>query len=147
AGGDREAGSRLRRGTRPVHVQLLLAEAKRDAPAIELDDLGPEHVSIEGGRPLPVADGDDGMVETESVYFATSIARDSRMTITFTCPGYSSWSSISRAISWERSTAPSSSTSLGSTMTRISRPACRAYAFATPAFADASSSRASSRRM
>jgi hypothetical protein len=60
------------------------------------------------------------------VYFATSIARDSRMTMTFTWPGYSSWSSISRAISCESSAAPSSSTSLGSTITRISRPACSA---------------------
>ena len=60
------------------------------------------------------------------VYFATSMARLSRITITFTWPGYSSWSSISRAISCERRTAPSSSTSDGSTMTRISRPACSA---------------------
>ena len=60
------------------------------------------------------------------VYFATSIARLSRITMTFTCPGYSSWSSISRAISCDRRTAPSSSTSEGSTMTRISRPACNA---------------------
>ena len=123
SGGDREASPWLRRRARPVHVQLLLAEAEGDPPAVELDDLGSEDVAIEGGRPLPVADGDDGMVEAERVYFATSIARDSRMTMTFTCPGYSSWSSISRAISWERSTAPSSSISLGSTMTRISRPA------------------------
>ena len=31
---------------------------------------------------------------------ATSTARLSRITVTLTCPGYSSWSSISRAISW-----------------------------------------------
>ena len=56
-------------------------------------------------------------------YLATSTARLSRITITFTWPGYSSWSSISRAISCERRTAASSSTSVGSTITRISRPA------------------------
>jgi hypothetical protein len=56
-------------------------------------------------------------------YFANSIARDSRMTVTLIWPGYSSWSSISRAISCESRTAPSSSTSFGLTMTRISRPA------------------------
>ncbi len=56
-------------------------------------------------------------------YRATSTARLSRMTVTFTWPGYSSWSSISRAISCESSTAPSSSTSAGFTITRISRPA------------------------
>jgi hypothetical protein len=32
-------------------------------------------------------------------YFATSTARDSRITITLTWPGYSSWSSICLAIS------------------------------------------------
>ena len=41
---------------------------------------------------------------------ATSIDRLSRITVTFTWPGYSSWSSISRAISCERSAAWSSST-------------------------------------
>ena len=56
-------------------------------------------------------------------YLATSTARLSLITITFTWPGYSSWSSISRAISCERRTAASSSTSVGSTITRISRPA------------------------
>jgi hypothetical protein len=56
-------------------------------------------------------------------YFATSTARLSRITVTLTWPGYSSWLSISRAISCESSTASSSSISLGFTITRISRPA------------------------
>ena len=56
-------------------------------------------------------------------YFANSTARLSRMTVTFTWPGYSSWSSISRAISWLRRIAASSSISAGFTITRISRPA------------------------
>jgi hypothetical protein len=56
-------------------------------------------------------------------YFAYSIARDSRMTVTFTWPGYSSSASISRAISCDSRTAVSSSTSFGFTSTLISRPA------------------------
>src|SRR6266480_910270 len=63
-------------------------------------------------------------VEPASVAFlATSTARLSRITVTLIWPGYSSWSSISRAISYESSTAWSSSTSFGFTITRISRPA------------------------
>ncbi len=57
-------------------------------------------------------------------YFAKSVARDSRITVTLIWPGYSSSCSISRAISCESSTAPSSSSALGWTITRISRPAC-----------------------
>jgi len=59
-------------------------------------------------------------------YFANSTARLSRITVTFTWPGYSSSASISRAISCESSTAPSSSSAPGCTITRISRPACMA---------------------
>src|SRR6266480_5620961 len=65
-------------------------------------------------------------------FFATSMARLSRMTVTFTWPGYSRRSSISRAISWARSAASSSPTSPGLTMTLISRPAWSAYTFSTP---------------
>ncbi len=56
-------------------------------------------------------------------YFAYSIARDSRITVTLIWPGYSRAASISRAISCESSTAWSSSISSGLTITRISRPA------------------------
>ena len=54
---------------------------------------------------------------------ANSTARLSRMTVTLIWPGYSSCSSISRAISWDRRTAVSSSMSVGFTITRTSRPA------------------------
>src|SRR4029077_10766992 len=57
-------------------------------------------------------------------YFANSIARDSRITVTLICPGYSRCSSISRAISWLSGAPASSSPSPGLTITRISRPAC-----------------------
>ena len=60
----------------------------------------------------------------EQPHFAKSVALDSRMTVTLICPGYSSSCSISRAISCDSSTAPSSSSVFGWTMTRISRPAC-----------------------
>jgi hypothetical protein len=74
-------------------------------------------------RPRTSPDGRPASRGVPRVYFATSMARLSRITITFTWPGYSSWSSISRAISCERSTAASSSISEGSTITLISRPA------------------------
>src|SRR3954463_12447403 len=60
------------------------------------------------------------------------MARLSRMTVTLIWPGYSSWSSTSRAISCERRTAASSSISFGLTSTRISRPAWRAETRAAP---------------
>ena len=60
----------------------------------------------------------------ERSHRAKSVALDSRMTVTLIWPGYSSSCSISRAISCESRTAPSSSSVLGWTMTRISRPAC-----------------------
>ncbi len=56
-------------------------------------------------------------------HFANSVARLSRMTVTLIWPGYSISDSISRAISCERSTASSSVTSVGLTITRTSRPA------------------------
>ena len=61
--------------------------------------------------------------EGDAGYLASSVARDSRMTVTLICPGYSSSCSISRAISCERRTAASSSISPGLTITRTSRPA------------------------
>src|SRR5919204_1027340 len=64
-----------------------------------------------------------GCAPPSAVFRATSTARLSRITVTLIWPGYSSWSSISRAISCESSTAWSSSTSFGLTITRISRPA------------------------
>jgi hypothetical protein len=54
---------------------------------------------------------------------ANSTARLSRMTVTLIWPGYSSWSSISLAISCESRMAASSSMSVGFTITRTSRPA------------------------
>src|SRR5579884_259891 len=80
-----------------------------------------------------------------SLFVATSTARLSRITVTLIWPGYSRWSSISRAISCESRTAPSSSTSCGFTRTRISRPAWSAYAFSTPGWLAASCSSDSSR--
>ena len=61
-----------------------------------------------------------------SRYFANSMARDSRMTVTLICPGYSRCCSISRAISCDSSAASSSAISSGFTITRTSRPACKA---------------------
>ena len=130
------------------HVGVCLRGRLPEPERLEhaLDPLGVVgvHLAAERGDVVPrIARGS----YPTACYLATSIARLSRITVTFTWPGYSSWSSISRAISCESSTAPSSSISVGSTMTRISRPAWSAYAFATPGFAVAISSSAPSRLM
>jgi hypothetical protein len=68
-----------------VHVQLLVSEPEGDALPVEIDHLGAEDVAVERRRALPVRDGDDDVVEAKAEpYFATSIARLSRMTMTLT---------------------------------------------------------------
>lgn len=111
----------------PVHVLL------RHLPVAKRVRVENRVVRVEGGERVRVARrprARPGVYPRtrsgSNVYFATSMARLSRITMTLTWPGYSSWSSISRAISCESSTAASSSISLGSTITRISRPACSA---------------------
>src|SRR5919197_171294 len=57
-------GARLGRRPRPVHVQLSpVGEPVRVAAAVELDDLGAEHVAVEGVRSFPVGDGDHDVIE------------------------------------------------------------------------------------
>ena len=58
-----------------------------------------------------------------SFYFAYSTLRNSRITLTLICPGYSSSDSIFFAISFARNIACASSTCSGFTITRTSRPA------------------------
>jgi hypothetical protein len=48
-----------------VDVQPLPADRVREAARPDLDDLGPEHVAVEGVRALPVGDGDDDVVEAD----------------------------------------------------------------------------------
>lgn len=75
----------------PVDVQLPVPEPVVTEPVVLLIDLGAEDVAVERIRALPVGDGDYAVVDPEpKVYFATSTARLSRITITFTWPGYSS---------------------------------------------------------
>src|SRR5262249_36665333 len=90
------------------------------------------HLAPEGGDEVPPhgatvpARGSSqllGRLSAGKGYLAYSIARDSRITVTLICPGYSSCCSISRAISCERSAASSSPISSGLTITRTSRPA------------------------
>src|SRR6266516_2539594 len=95
------------------------------ATRLELPDRGSERA---GARAVEAAAGSGcscagGCAVVAAWFFATSTARLSRMTVTFTWPGYSRRSSISRAISWASSAASSSPTSPGLTMTLISRPA------------------------
>lgn len=52
-------------GAGTVDVQLLRAEAVREAALVELDELGAEDVAVEGVRALPVGDGDDDVVERD----------------------------------------------------------------------------------
>ena len=77
------------------------------------------------GWPLGAATSDVAVSAVRG-YFANSMARDSRMTVTLICPGYSRCCSISRAISCDSSAASSSAISSGFTITRTSRPACNA---------------------
>src|SRR5258708_96687 len=65
-------------------------------------------------------------------YFASSVARVSRMTVTRICPGYVISVSILRATSRASIEVSSSEICDGSTITRISRPACTAKHFSTP---------------
>jgi hypothetical protein len=68
-----------------VHVQLPVAEPVAAGPLVALLDLGAEDVAVEGVRPLPVRHGDDAVVDPQAeAQRATSIARDSRITITLT---------------------------------------------------------------
>jgi hypothetical protein len=78
-------------GAGTMNVQLLHAEPVRKASSLNLYELGPEDIAIERIRAIPVRDRDHAVVDGEPEgYFATSTARDSRITVTFTCPGYSS---------------------------------------------------------
>ena len=56
-------------------------------------------------------------------YFANSVQRVSRMTLTLICPGYSSSASICLEISRARSTISASEICSGTTITRTSLPA------------------------
>ena len=60
----------VRLAPRTVNVQLLFAEPVGEAPLVELDQLGTEDVAIETVRPLPVADGDDAVVEPDRDHYA-----------------------------------------------------------------------------
>jgi hypothetical protein len=59
---DRRVGVRLAVDAGPVDVQLVRAEAVHVALAAR-DQLGAEHVGVEGVRPVPVGDGDDAVIE------------------------------------------------------------------------------------
>ena len=127
----RELGVRLladRARVENEHVGLLLRRRLAQSERLEhaLDPLRVVGVHLAAERGDVVAPHERVSLAPRfgpACYLATSIARLSRITITLTWPGYSSWSSISLAISCDSRTAPSSSTSAGSTMTRISRPA------------------------
>jgi hypothetical protein len=80
----------------------LVAERPRDvlprclsrAKRVRVEDRivrveGNDRLDVSGGPRLR-PDGDPRSCGGLCVYLATSIARDSRMTMTFTCPGYSS---------------------------------------------------------
>ena len=105
---DREPGLAASRRARGIHT--------RGRPALLRADRGPADRRRDVLRASRRPGADD--------HFAYSVARDSRITVTLICPGYSSSCSISRAMSWDRATASSSSIAFGATITRISRPAC-----------------------
>ena len=85
-------------------------------------DGGPELES--GGRlSSPRSSHSTQFCRRYSAYFAVSIARVSRITITLICPGYSRLSSIFLAMSFASRMDARSSISSGLTRTRTSRPA------------------------
>ena len=66
-------GPRVRLAPRPVDVQLLLAKAICEAAVLELDELGAQHIAVEAVRPLPVADRNYAVVETNALsHFAAA---------------------------------------------------------------------------
>ena len=57
----------------PVDVQLLLAEAICEAAVLQLDELGPENIAVEGVRAVPVRDRNYAVVETNALtHFAAA---------------------------------------------------------------------------
>ena len=90
---------RLEHALDPLRVvSVHLASERRDVVAPHRRKIvaasGPSPAEREPGERTRGRSAQDARI-----YFATSTARDSRITITLTCPGYSSWSSIWRAIS------------------------------------------------
>jgi hypothetical protein len=64
AGPHRIDGSRFRRRAGTVHVQLLaVGEPVREAPVLDLHELGTEHVAVEGIRAFPVGHGDHDVID------------------------------------------------------------------------------------
>ena len=102
----------------PVHVNAEFADQASDH-----DPRSRGSTSAVGRRRSGNRSGGEPDRAPPPTHFASSVARDSRITVTLICPGYSSSCSMSRAIWCERRTAPSSSISPGLTITRISRPA------------------------
>src|SRR5215208_2026218 len=62
---DREPGEWLGARAGTVDVQLDLPEPIGPAPSVQLDQLDTEDVTVEGVRALPVADGDDHVVQRD----------------------------------------------------------------------------------
>ena len=89
--------------------------------------------------PIPALAGAEASPRTRSA--RVEVARLSRITVILIRPGYSISFSTAVAISCEISAARSSSTSPGSTITRISRPARIANTRSTPWWREAISSR------
>ena len=53
-----------------MDVQLLVAEAIREPPVGELDELCAQHLGVEAVRALPVGDGKHTVIESESFHRA-----------------------------------------------------------------------------
>lgn len=58
-----------------MDVQLLVPEAKRDSSVWVVDNLSAKYVAVKGCRALPVAHGDDHMVQPHLSTHLTSLTR------------------------------------------------------------------------
>lgn len=63
SGRHRDPSNRMRRDTGPMNVQLRVSESVRPGAAAAVDELGAEHIAIEGVRPVPVRDMDDALIK------------------------------------------------------------------------------------
>src|SRR5207244_11689347 len=77
--------ARIRRRARPVDVELLRAEAVREAAVGQLDETGAEHLGVGAVRPLPVGDGNDDVVELEPQLVLQADSSSSRTSSTPVC--------------------------------------------------------------
>ena len=64
--------------SRPMDIQLPVAEAVSTEPLVLLVNLGTKHIGIEGVRAFPIGHGDHAVVDNDARQHATDAARPGR---------------------------------------------------------------------